>query len=119
MDQRWLYFLITECANAPLQIEVQEVRVNPIQTSGGMRSVGATSNRMYTLQSGQNQIGLAGGGGEMFGREEGGRMSGRGRRDNARVFNRQPHVVPVVIQGTIYIFNRPDEMQFEVEEASM
>jgi hypothetical protein len=119
MDQRWLYFLIAECANAPLQIEVQEVRVNPIQTGGGMRSAVETSSRMYTLQSGQNQIGLAGAGGEMFGREEGGRMFGQGGRDNARVFNRQPHVVPVVIQGTIYIFNRPDEMQFEVEEASM
>jgi hypothetical protein len=119
MDQRWLYFLIAECANAPLQIEVQEVRVNPTQTGGGMGSAVETSNRMYTLQSEQNQIGLAGGGGEMFGQEEGGGMFGQGRRDNARVFNRQPHVVPVVIQGTIYIFNRPDEMQFEVEEASM
>jgi len=119
MDQRWLYFLIAECANAPLQIEVQEVRVNPIQSRGGVRSGMATSNRMYTLQSERNQIGLAGGGGEMFGREGGGRMFGRGGRTNARVFNRQPYVVPVVIQGTIYIFNRPDEMQFEVEEASM
>ena len=28
MDQRWLPHLISECANAPLQVEVQEVRIN-------------------------------------------------------------------------------------------
>lgn len=29
MDERWLPQLIAECANAPLQVEVQEVRINP------------------------------------------------------------------------------------------
>ena len=123
MDQRWLYFLIAECANAPLQIEVQEVRVNPIETGGGRKSGVTTNNRMYTLQSGQNQTGTSGSGGQMFGGGMysgggGGGMFGQERLANARVFDRQPYIVPVVIQGTIYIFNRPDEKKFEVEEAS-
>ena len=124
MDQRWLYFLIAECANAPLQIEVQEVRVNPIGTGGGRSGV-TTNNRMYNLQSGQNQTGTSGSGGQMFGGEMygggGGGSSrfGQERLANARVFDRQPYIVPVVIQGTIYIFNRPDEKKFEVEESSI
>ena len=120
MDQRWLYFLIAECANAPLQIEVQEVRVNPIETGGGGRgSGGTTNNRMYALQTGQNQTSVSGNGGAMFGRGGGGGMFGQERLANARAFDRQPYIVPVVIQGTIYIFNRPDEKKFEVEEASI
>src|SRR5262249_39108859 len=39
MDQRWLPHLLTECANAPLQVEVQEVRVNP-SDSGAMGGMG-------------------------------------------------------------------------------
>ena len=37
MDQRWLTHLISECANQPLQVEVQEVRINAsdIGTSSG------------------------------------------------------------------------------------
>lgn len=33
MDERWLQQLIAECANAPLQVDVQEVRINPMDSS--------------------------------------------------------------------------------------
>jgi hypothetical protein len=41
MDERWLQQLIAECANAPLQVDVQEVRINPMDAnsnSGGNRT---------------------------------------------------------------------------------
>ena len=67
MDQRWLPQLISECANAPLQVEVQEVRINPADDGSG----GGGGGR--------------GGGG--YGRGEGGGYGGRShreRRDDAR-----------------------------------
>ena len=39
MDQRWLPRLIAECASQPLQVEVQEVRINPPE------GIGSTSRR--------------------------------------------------------------------------
>lgn len=39
MDQRWLPLLVTELSNAPLQVEVTELRVNPSDgQSGGRRA---------------------------------------------------------------------------------
>lgn len=92
MDQRWLTHLIAECASAPLQVEVQEVRINPssINTSGGG----------YDSRSG----GMMGGG--SF-------RSGESRGEGIE-FPQEPNMVPVVIQGVIYIFNEPNESLFQV-----
>lgn len=103
MDQRWLYHLISECANAPLQIEVGEVRINPI--SGGSRGGGGKSiKRMYSLQNATSRSSSMGG-----------NRSGM----DINVFQRQTYIVPVMIQGTIFIFNEPDEAALTVDEAAI
>jgi hypothetical protein len=89
MDQRWLTQLVSECANAPLQVEVQEVRVNPPNDGGR---------------------GYGGGGG---GRGE---MGGYGAAITTNVDmapEQEPNMKTVVLQGTVYIFNPPsaDAMQ--------
>ena len=89
---QWLPQLITACANEPLRIEVQEVRVNPPDGGGaGGMSAGPAS---------------FGGPGE-----RGGGMSGAGlfpERTGLQSFPAQPTVGTVVVQGTIYIFNKPN-----------
>lgn len=83
MDQRWVNRLILELANAPLQVEIEEVRINPSSSSGG--------------------------GGEFGGRGGGGSGSPFGAGvEEIQAFNRRPSVVPVVLQGIVYIFNEPD-----------
>jgi hypothetical protein len=84
MDQRWVTHLICECANQPLQVEVTEVRINPLDAIAG-----------------------AGGGG-------GGGMGGTGSTlkvhtpGQLETFNAQPNLATVVIQGMIYIFQEPN-----------
>jgi hypothetical protein len=101
MDQRWLTRLLSECANQPLQIEVQEVRINP---AGGLGGEGG------------------GGGGYGGGRgyDGGGGMGASvfPERTGVQTFPAQPHIVDVVIQGVIYIFNapNPDVLQTPQEE---
>jgi hypothetical protein len=95
MDQRWLTHLITECANQPLQVEVQEVRINPSDFAGA---------------SGGGFQAFGGGG---YGRGEGGYGGGGAaslfpERTGIQTFSAQPNLVNVVVQGTIYIFNPPD-----------
>jgi len=82
MDQRWLPNLITECANAPLQVEVTEVRVNPSENAmgGGMGGYG-------------------GRGGEFGG---GGAVAGEDMAPES-----EPYMKSIVIQGIVYIFNPP------------
>ena len=84
MDQRWLPHLITECANAPLQVEVTEVRINP---AGGFEGSGGGSYRR---------------GGEYAG-------AGGGQSGEPMVPEREPNIKPISIQGTIFIFNPPSE----------
>jgi hypothetical protein len=84
MDQRWLPNLITECANAPLQVEVTEVRVNPSE-NGAM---------------GGGMPGMGGRGGEFGG--GGGAVAGQDMAPEP-----DPQMKSIVIQGIIYIFNPP------------
>lgn len=74
MDTRWLTELIVRLANAPLQVEVNRLRINP--------------------ESGD------------FGRNFGG--------DEVQAFDRTPTINRVELQGSVYIFNEPDEATFEV-----
>jgi hypothetical protein len=83
MDGRWLPQLIAECANAPLQVEVQEVRINPEEGGGSM------------------------GGGR------GGRGGGYGMSTSLEgqemVPEAEPNVKTVILQGIVYIFNPPTD----------
>lgn len=111
MDIRKLPLLIAACANEPLRVEVQEVRINPSDASsmgGGMMG------------------GMMGGmGGSSYG--EGGRSRGPGSysmgggamgggaatnlfpdRTGIQVFSARPFESTVVVQGIIYIFNKPN-----------
>ena len=90
MDQRWLPRLIAECASEPLQVEVQEVRVNP------PAGIGSTNG--------------AGPGGGFRGGEGGPGGNANVFPDEPAVqpFPTQPEMVNVIIQGTIYIFNKPN-----------
>jgi hypothetical protein len=88
MDQRHLPRLIAECADRPLQIEVQEVRINAPDIMGA----------------------AGGGGGRGFSE-----FGGTGGASNLipdltglQEFNPHPEIVTVAIQGVIYIFNKPD-----------
>ncbi len=85
MDQRWLPHLIAECANAPLQVEVTEVRISP---AGGIASSGSGRGR---------------GGGSRSNRVAGGRSG------EPMIPEHEPNIKPVIIQGTIFIFNPPSE----------
>ncbi len=89
MDARWLPQLITTCANEPLRVEVQEVRINP--PDGG--SVGGAG-------------GPAGFGGPSMGGQPGANVFQE--HTGILSFPAQPHVKNVVIQGIIYIFNKPN-----------
>jgi hypothetical protein len=90
MDARWLPQLITTCANEPLRVEVQEVRINP--SDGG--SVSASG-------------GPAGfGGGPGMGGQPGANIFQE--HTGILTFSAQPHVKNVVVQGIIYIFNKPN-----------
>ena len=90
MNQRWLPRLIAECASQPLQIEVQEVRVNPPEGIGS--AMGAGPGGGYRPGEGG-----PGGGANVFPDEP-----------PVQPFPMQPDMVNVIIQGTIYIFNKPN-----------
>jgi hypothetical protein len=98
MDQRWLPELISECASQPLQVEVQEVRINP-PDGGGLEGGGR---------------GFGGG----FRGYEGGGMGGSlfPDRGGLLTFPQQPQMVDVVVQGMIYIFHKPDPSVLQTTE---
>jgi hypothetical protein len=92
MDQRHLPKLITECAIRPLQIEVQEVRVNAPDILSG------SAGGMTGFSGDRGGLGPAGPEGMV--REFGAEL---------QEFEAQPQIVTVAIQGVIYIFNKPNE----------
>jgi hypothetical protein len=98
MDQRWLPKLIAECASQPLQVEVQEVRVNAADAMDP--NVGGGGGPMMM---GGSEFGA--GGGSLFQEQAG-----------IQGFPAQSNVVNVVIQGVIYIFNKPDPTKLKVSD---
>jgi hypothetical protein len=92
MDQRQLPTLISECAIRPLQIEVQEVRINPADIGGSGGEMGGMSPMRGAMSGG------GGVGGEMMMPD----LTG------LQEFNPQPQIATVVVQGVIYIFNKPN-----------
>lgn len=101
MDARWLPKLISELANADLQIKVTEVRVGVDPESsggGGGGEFGGGGGRGRSFSGGGGGRGEFGGGfGGGFGNTE------------VQVFDRKPFMKPVVIQGVVLIFNRPNQ----------
>lgn len=85
MEESWIPALIERLANAPLQIEVDQVRVNP-------EDEGSSSKL------------------------SGGMSFGGGNRD-VGAFKRNPGLGNVIIQGNVYIFNKPDETLLSNDEA--
>lgn len=108
MDTRWLATLISELANADLQIKVTEVRVgvDPASTGGGGGGGGEFGGR-----------GGGGGRGGFGGGEFGGFGGGGYGGGEILVFDRKPYMKPVVIQGVVLIFNKPDESILKGDEA--
>lgn len=108
MDQRWLHRLIVELANAPLQVEVDRVRVNPpdaeIGGAGGLGG-GARSKKFRALDLASRSGNRAGGGGG----------GGFGAAMELAVFEREPHIADVILQGAVYIFNPPDAEVLSVD----
>jgi hypothetical protein len=99
MDSRWLPQLITACANEPLRIEVQEVRINPADGGG---------------------VGGMTGGPSGFGGPSGSMTGANLFPDHTGIqsFPAQPSVATVVVQGTIYIFNKPNVNQLQQPAAA-
>ncbi len=98
MDTRWLTMLMTQLANADLQIQVTEVRVNPTNIEGG----GGGG------EFGGGRGGRGGGFGEFGGGGGFGGFSGGGNEE-ILVFDRKPFMKPVIVQGVVLIFNPPNE----------
>ncbi|MCI0332951.1 MAG: hypothetical protein L0228_06980 [Planctomycetes bacterium] len=98
MDQRHLPRLISECANQSLQIEVQEVRINPLGDIGG--DGGGMASGMPGMAGGMR------GSFSEFGGTGGSSLFPTSTELQA--FNPQPQIATVVIQGVIYIFKKPD-----------
>jgi hypothetical protein len=99
MDQRHLPTLIAQCATQPLQVEVQEVRINvpdAVTGDGGMS-------------------GAFRGGGVGFDGSSGGSLFPI--LTGLQEFPEKPHIATVVIQGVIYIFNKPNLELLKVESA--
>lgn len=88
MDQRWLPQLIAQCASEPLQVEVQEVHITAADThtAGG--------------GPGGGPRGFEGGGPNA--------TSSFPEESGPQPFPAHPEIVDVIIQGTIYIFNKPN-----------
>jgi hypothetical protein len=103
MDQRWIPKILVECANAPLPVEVQRMRINPSQSGVGFDVTASSSG--YAGGGYGGEMGRGGGYGGEFGRGGGG-MSFSAPMGNMASSNSE--FAEVDIQGLVYIFNEPD-----------
>jgi hypothetical protein len=118
MDQRWIPKILVECANAPLPVEVQRLRINPSQSGVGFdaaaSNVGSYGGAGFGGEMGR---GAPGGYGGEFGRGGGGMSFSAPMGDMA---SSNTEFAEVDIQGLVYIFNEPDATALAVpgEEAA-
>jgi hypothetical protein len=115
MDERWLPKVLVECANAPLPIEVQRLRINaeksgmdkegqPFDLTGGAGSSGMGGSREMGMPMGRPSSMPMG---RPMGREMGG-MGGMGM--NASLSPAEAaSLATVEIQGVVYIYLPPDK----------
>jgi uncharacterized membrane protein YgcG len=101
MDITAIPKLMSELANADLQIQVTEVRVgvDPANASGGSSGGGGRGGE------------FGGGGGGGFG--GGGAFGGGVAAEQINVFDRKANMKPVIIQGVVLIFNPPNPAVLE------
>lgn len=107
MDQRYLSRLLIECANAPLTLEVRQVRINPGTSGAVTTSYGGSS-------SGGNPYGASGGFGAMsssgMSESASSGMSGYGDSSGSGPGAGGPGTsfdAVVEIYGIVYIYNPP------------
>ncbi|BBO31806.1 hypothetical protein [Lacipirellula parvula] len=111
MDERYLPKILVECANAPLPVEVQRLRINA-EKSGTDKD-----NQAFTVGAAASAGGM--GGGMPMGRGMEGGMGrsmgmpmGRGMEGGMGGVTLTPVEIPnmvtVDIQGVVYIYNPPD-----------
>ncbi len=86
MDSKYLSYLIAQCANQPLQIEVQEVRINPSDGGAGAGASAFSSSRERGVAIGVFDS----------------------RTNGPERFPVNENLVQAVVQGVIYIFNAPN-----------
>lgn len=92
MDVRKLPQLITACANEPLRVEVQEFSINPLGISALTGGGGMSGYSGGPVSS----MGMGGGSVNLF-----------PDRTGIQTFSARPYDATVVVQGIIYIFNKP------------
>lgn len=133
MDQRKIPLLVAECGNAPLMIEVRQVRLNPTKQAPGMSGGGMGPGGMPGVGSGGAPGGMpglgagGGGGGEGMGPGGmpgmggpggmpgmGGGMGGGGYGGAAR--SEFPNDITVEVLGIIYIYNPPHMEKLGIEQ---
>ena len=94
-------------ANAPLQIEVHEVRINPSSADGMSSSMGGgggmSGTRLRALElarpAAAGRVAASWRAAGAVSEEWGGEVS---------AFDREPQIADVIVRGTVYIFNPPD-----------
>ncbi|MBX3432783.1 MAG: hypothetical protein KF847_05650 [Pirellulales bacterium] len=116
MDQRWLPTLLIEFANAPLPVEVSQVRINPELSGVGFEAAlsagaGAGSGRGgfgSGRMGGEFGGGMGGYGGSRMGGEFGGGGYGAGATVDLTSL-KSPGIETIVIQGVVYIYSEPSD----------
>ncbi|WP_428308677.1 hypothetical protein [Lacipirellula sp.] len=109
MDERYLPKILVECANAPLPVEVQRLRINA-EKSGSDKD-----NQGFTVGAAASAGGMGGGAPMGRGMEGGmgrsmGMPMGRGMEAGGMALTpvEIPNMVTVDVQGVVYIYNPPD-----------
>jgi uncharacterized membrane protein YgcG len=93
MDIRWINTLIVAMAESPMKIMITEVRIDPRNVEGG-----GGGGRGY--------------GGEGLGGGYGGAQGSMFDPQSIQVFDRQPFMKEVILQGVVQIFNEPNPAAF-------
>ncbi len=107
IDQRYIPQLMTECGNAPLMVEVKQIRVLPKSKSaaGGMGGMGGMGE--MEGEEGEEMTGMGG---------MGGMNLGAGVAPTQQKQEEFPLDLSVELYGLIYIYNPPDRAALGVDK---
>lgn len=116
IDQRKIPLLVAECGNAPLMIEVRQVRINPSASqTAGYGGGGMGPGGMPGAGSGGG-MGMGGGLGGDEGEGGGGGMGPGGMGGGNVARSEFPNDVTVEVFGIVYIYNPPDIEKLGIEQ---
>ncbi len=112
MDQRAVHELIAACGNAPLMVEVHQVRLLPEMAGGamGMGGMGDMGGEEMEMGMGMEM--------EMGGMGMGMGMGGMGAAALTEPVDETPLDMTVEIYGIIHIYNPPDPVKLGVEQVT-